>query len=201
MRIAAAFVLAGLVSTPLAAQDRRNNQGIPPGQMPPAGQCRVWYEGVPPGRQPRAMNCNEAERIASRSRNARVIYGNDRNNGWWNRDDRDRDRDRDRRDRDRGSVWYPNSTRFPDNRYPNSRGNYGYQSVAYDNGFNDGLAEGRKDGRDRNRFDPERESRYRSADHGYNSRYGSKDEYKNVYRDGFREGYDRGYRDMTYARR
>src|SRR5687768_18608185 len=66
------------------------NQGIPPGQMPPAGQCRVWYEGRPPGQQPRATNCDEAERIASRSRTARVIYGSDvygRNDRWDDRND------------------------------------------------------------------------------------------------------------------
>jgi hypothetical protein len=199
MRIAAALVLAGLISSPVAAQDRRGSQGIPPGQMPPAGQCRVWYDGVPPGRQPRAMDCRDAERIASQDRDARVIYGSDRrandrrNDGWWGDDRRDRV--------EQGRIPYPNSTRYPDSRYPNSRGTSGYQSIAYDNGFNDGVAEGRKDGQDRNRFDPERESRYRSADRGYNSRYGSKDEYKSVYRDGFREGYERGYRDMTYARR
>src|SRR3954470_6354621 len=94
MRIAAALVLAGLISSPVAAQDRRGSQGIPPGQMPPAGQCRVWYEGVPPGRQPRPMDCRDAERIASRTRDARVIYGNDRNNGAWGRDNDRRDRDR-----------------------------------------------------------------------------------------------------------
>ena len=35
-------------------------------------------DGVPPGRQPAATNCDQAERIASRNRNARVIYGDDR---------------------------------------------------------------------------------------------------------------------------
>ena len=83
MRTAAvALVLIGLVATTAEAQGRgRGNgrsQGIPPGQMPPAGLCRVWYEGVPPGRQPRATSCNEAERIASRDQYARVIYGDDR---------------------------------------------------------------------------------------------------------------------------
>ena len=31
--------------------------GIPPGQLPPPGRCRVWIEGTPPGRQPRARSC------------------------------------------------------------------------------------------------------------------------------------------------
>jgi hypothetical protein len=46
--------------------------------MPPAGLCRVWFEGVPPGQQPRPINCRDAERIASRNRSARVLYGQDR---------------------------------------------------------------------------------------------------------------------------
>src|SRR5262245_18237061 len=59
-------------------RNRVNSQGIPPGQMPAAGQCRVWYDGVPPGRQPSPTSCRQAERIAALDRNARVIYGDDR---------------------------------------------------------------------------------------------------------------------------
>ena len=35
--------------------------GIPPGHLPPPGQCRVWFPGRPPGRQPRPGNCIELE--------------------------------------------------------------------------------------------------------------------------------------------
>ena len=188
--------LFGMSAVPLGAQSRRNSQGIPPGQMPPAGQCRVWYEGVPPGRQPRATSCREAERVASRDRNARVIYGanTDRQNGgWWDPDYRN-DRAIPR------STPYPYPDRYPSNRYPNSRGTYRYSSVAFDNGYNDGLDKGREDGRDRDSYDPNRHSRYRSADHGYDKRYGSKDEYKQVYREGFRAGYNDAYR-QTNTRR
>lgn len=38
--------------------------GIPPGQLPPPGQCRVWYPGEPPGHQPRARSCARIEREA-----------------------------------------------------------------------------------------------------------------------------------------
>jgi hypothetical protein len=31
--------------------------GIPPGQLPRAGRCRVWVPGMPPGRQERARSC------------------------------------------------------------------------------------------------------------------------------------------------
>ena len=78
MRTAAmSVILLALVAGTSEAQGRgRNaNQGIPPGQMPPAGMCRVWYDNVPPGRQPRATSCDQAERLASRSSNARVISG------------------------------------------------------------------------------------------------------------------------------
>jgi len=31
---------------------------VPPGQYPPAGQCRIWIYDQPPGQQPRAAACN-----------------------------------------------------------------------------------------------------------------------------------------------
>src|SRR5215213_7467991 len=85
-------------------------QGVPPGQMPPSDLCRVWYDNRSAGRQPSAINCRQAEAIAARDRNARVIYGADAysDRGIWNRNDDWRDgregrggRDgRDGRDRD-----------------------------------------------------------------------------------------------------
>src|SRR5687768_16540844 len=84
MRTAAAtFIVFALVAGTAEAQGRgrrANSQGIPPGHMPPPGQCRVWHDGMPPGQQPRPTNCDQAERMASRNRNARVIYGDDRYN-------------------------------------------------------------------------------------------------------------------------
>ena len=116
------FVLA---ASPLYAQGRghSSSQGIPPGQLPPAGLCRVWYDGVPPGRQPQATNCNEAERIASRDNNARVIYGDN-----YSRNDR------------YGNDRYGSNSTYG-NAYPNNR-SYGVNNVAYDNGYRDGLAKG-----------------------------------------------------------
>jgi hypothetical protein len=38
--------------------------GIPPGHLPPAGLCRVWFPGEPPGHQPRARSCARIERTA-----------------------------------------------------------------------------------------------------------------------------------------
>jgi len=70
--------------------------------------------------------------------------------------------------------------------------------LAFLNGDEDGYEAGLKDRRRGDRFDPIREKRYRSADHGYDRRYGPKDLYKNRYREGFRRGYQEGYRDAAY---
>ncbi|HEX5582035.1 MAG TPA: hypothetical protein VFX39_10680 [Gemmatimonadaceae bacterium] len=91
--------LAALAATtaPLDAQGRgKGPQGVPPGHMPPAGMCRVWYDGVPPGRQPAPTSCARAERTAGR--NARVIYGP--------RTDRRTDRRDERRDERRDDGRY-----------------------------------------------------------------------------------------------
>ena len=34
---------------------------IPPGHLPPAGQCRVWVDGLPPGKQPASRSCDGIE--------------------------------------------------------------------------------------------------------------------------------------------
>ena len=43
---------------------RRGPLGIPPGHLPRAGQCRLWYPGRPPGQQPRAGDCGSIQRAA-----------------------------------------------------------------------------------------------------------------------------------------
>lgn len=45
---------------------------IPPGHMPPPGECRPWYPGEPPGHQPAAGDCDELER--STPRGAWLLY-------------------------------------------------------------------------------------------------------------------------------
>ena len=166
--IGSALALIGLVAAPAFAQGRRDSQGIPPGQVPPAGECRVWYDGRPPGQQPRSTSCSEAERIAARDSRARVIYGS----------------------------AIPRAIPRPlppGSAYPDRRG--AYTNFAFDTGYQDGYDKGRDDGRGNHRYDPTRQSRFRSADHRYDRRYGSKAEYQRMYRDGFRSGYDEGYRD------
>ncbi len=208
----ATLVLIGTFAAPAAAQGRRygNPQGIPPGQLPRAGECRVWYDGRPPGRQPKPTSCRDAERQAARDPYARVIYGDDarRNSrGGYDRDDRgDYDRD-DRGGYDRAiprrtpaPYGYPQT--YP-NGYPQTYPNRGYATggVGFDNGYRDGLDKGREDASKNRSYDPVRHSRYRDADRGYDRRYGSKDDYKLVYRDGFEAGYDQAYREGGRYRR
>lgn len=206
MRTAAAtFIVFALVAATAEAQGRGRNratsQGIPAGHMPPAGQCRVWYDGVPPGRQPRPTNCDQAERIASRDRNARVIYGDNRSYDPYGYEDGQYGNGRYENGserNDRGSNGVTDRVRDilrgrDPNRYPAAGSRNSSSTAAYDNGFRDGLEKGREDVRDNDSFDPVRHSRYRSADRGYNSRYGSKDQYKLAYRDGFEAGYAQGY--------
>jgi hypothetical protein len=212
------FALVGLTAAPVAAQGRgRNNtQGIPPGHMPPPGECRVWHDGVPPGRQPAPTNCNEAERIASRSSNTRVIYGDDR--GGWDRYD---PRDRDRYDpQGSNGTWGRDDSRprngrpaegraiprdqspgtygYPDSRYPARRGASG--TLAFRNGYQDGITKAQEDTRDNDAFDPARHGWYKSANRGYESRYGTREQYAAEYRDGFLEGYRQNYRGRTDSR-
>ena len=134
-RAALALILIGLTAGPAFAQGRGNDKGknkqgdsrewgVPAGHMPPPGECRVWYDGVPPGQQPPPVNCNEAERIASRDRNARVVYGNNsrRSNSPIYRDDDRRYPGDVRRDEDYGR--YPGDVRRDDGdrRYPTTDG-------------------------------------------------------------------------------
>jgi hypothetical protein len=34
---------------------------IPPGHLPPPGECRIWIPGRPPGHQPKAGRCDRLE--------------------------------------------------------------------------------------------------------------------------------------------
>ena len=38
--------------------------GIPPGHLPPPGECRVWIPGRPPGRQARPRSCDGIMAVA-----------------------------------------------------------------------------------------------------------------------------------------
>lgn len=187
-------------------QEIARAQGVPPGQLPPAGLCRVWYDNRPNGRQPSATSCRQAEAIAVRDRNARVIYSEDvyggygygnnsRLPGTWGRDDDDRAVSRPGRNRDpriSGGGYDPSYDPYYDR---NSR----YTTPAFQRGYRDGLEKGREDVGDNDRYDPNRHSWYRSATRGYENEYGTKADYQIRYREGFEAGYSESYR--AYARR
>lgn len=190
--IALTAVVLGAAGT-AEAQSRRSRQeiaraqGVPPGQLPPADRCRVWYDDRPNGRQPGATDCRRAESIAARDRNARVVYGENvfRDGRGWNGQNGDWAVRRDGRVRD---------PRMSGGVIDGWRG-----GPAYQNGYRDGLTKGRDDGEDRDRFDPNRHSWYRSAERGYDNDFGTRSEYQRRYREGFEAGYSEGYR--VYTRR
>jgi hypothetical protein len=116
MLIAAAATM--LLPAALAAQGRGRGAGVdrvPPGHMPPAGMCRVWYDGVPPGHQPSPTRCDIAESDAYYN-GGRVIYGAVAYRG---RDTNRRDRYCDERDYRKGECGYRSDPRrAPRREYP-----------------------------------------------------------------------------------
>lgn len=123
--VAALVALGGLlVPDGLEAQARGYGRAVPPGHMPPPGECRVWYDDLPPGHQPSPTSCGAASREAYRT-GGRVVYGGARGRDERWRDERWRDGrpDRDRRecdgkDRRKGECDYG---RYPGGGYPEGR--------------------------------------------------------------------------------
>lgn len=87
---------------------------------------------------------------------------------------------------------YPNQ-QYPVNQDPNDdvyvNNHYGYQDVAYDIGYRDGLIKGREDSSHNRDFRLDRHDLYKDATHGYRDNYGSKSAYRTQYRRGFTAGY------------
>lgn len=88
-----AIGLIALSAVSAGAQGRgRNTNGVPPGQRPPDGMCRVWIDGVPPGQQAAPTDCVTAR--LNVPANGRIIYGGHPGRGNAARDNRGRtDRD------------------------------------------------------------------------------------------------------------
>lgn len=97
-------VMVAATTTSADAQGRGKgkdkDKGVPPGQRPPAGMCRIWIDGVPPGHQPAPTDCETA--VRNQPRNSQIIWGDNTTNrnrpvANDNRSDR-RDRNRNRDD-------------------------------------------------------------------------------------------------------
>ncbi|MBZ5628504.1 MAG: hypothetical protein LAO06_06510 [Acidobacteriia bacterium] len=76
---------------------------------------------------------------------------------------------------------------------PYGPGGNNAQSVAYNNGFREGVGYGQSDRNNGHSYRPTYSSTYQNGHSGYNSSYGSQTAYKHAFQDGFRAGYDRGY--------
>jgi|GEM_PF-668284 len=77
MLVLAAAGLAGCTITqaPSTPQPKRSTAatlGVPPGQLPPIGQCRIWIPGRPAGRQARARSCDGI--VAAAPAGAWILY-------------------------------------------------------------------------------------------------------------------------------
>ena len=71
-----AAMLVAVSATAASAQGHgRNSNGVPPGQRPANGMCRVWVNGLPAGQQSAPTDCATAEAQARVTANSRVIYG------------------------------------------------------------------------------------------------------------------------------
>src|SRR5678815_5692881 len=103
-------VLAAATTTSADAQGRgrgKDKEGVPPGQRPPAGMCRIWIDGVPPGHQPAPTDCETA--VRNQPRNSQIIWGDntDRNRVVSNANSRyDRYGRRNGRNRDASNGGY-----------------------------------------------------------------------------------------------
>jgi hypothetical protein len=78
----AAFLLSACAPRPVVIRQKppsppparvHKDVKIPPGHMPPPGECRVWYPDLPPGKQPPPGECRKLERSVPRG--AVLVYG------------------------------------------------------------------------------------------------------------------------------
>jgi hypothetical protein len=69
----------------------------------------------------------------------------------------------------------------------------GFQDVAADVGYRDGVNAGLKDSGDHRSFRPHDHGAWKDADHGYDKSIGDKDSYRVAYRSAYESGYRAGF--------
>jgi hypothetical protein len=161
------IILAGsalaLATTTAGAQGRRT--GIPPGQMPPAGLCRVWIDGVPAGRQPGPTDCRTAR--AHAPPNSHIIYGS-QSQGRVGLDPRvgtisgRYDQRADPRS-PRYDPRYDSNSRLYDPRYV-TNGSNGRYDLRRDQNDNNGRYDSRDNDRSREKLDRKRQEEHEKAE-------------------------------------
>ena len=72
--VMAAVLGLGMANAAGGQARARGPQGVPPGHLPAAGECRVWHDDRPPGQQAAPTSCDAARATAAQT-GGRVIYG------------------------------------------------------------------------------------------------------------------------------
>jgi hypothetical protein len=159
--------------------DRWGNWGYQNGQNEP------YERGVRDGREDRARNRSWHPRNEGQAylNGYRAGYG--QNGGGW-------------QGRNNGNYGNPGPYRNPNGPYGgnNPYGGYGgnnVSSLAYNNGYQNGLNYGAADRNNGHSYRPTYSSTYQNGTSGYNSSMGSQTAYKNAFRQGYQAGYQRGY--------
>lgn len=80
------------------------------------------------------------------------------------------------------------------------RGTSSSQSIAYSNGYREGIDHGQRDARAGRDYAIEHDNTYRRADEGYKRQYGDRDMYRQTFRQGYVAGYNEGYYGGSGAR-